>query len=302
MKFELEPYHRNKSDEDLLEDLRKTAKFLGKQTLTKSGYKKHGTYHPSTLHRRFGSWSEALSRAGLSKTRNWNIPANECLLDLQEVARKLDKRSVTIVEYKKHGHYSPAPFIRHFGSWFGALEKAGLQRTRQLGVTDEEYFQNIERLWRSLGRQPYYSDVHKPFSKYSNSAYEHRFGSWRKALEAFVNFVNKESRELGSVTDRMSQADIGQMDKYDSTGDANIIKHKTPRKPSWRLRFLVMRRDSFRCQNCGRSPASELGVVLHIDHNTPWSKGGETEINNLRTLCQRCNLGKGNLTNMSASD
>jgi len=36
-------------------------------------------------------------------------------------------------------------------------------------------------------------------------------------------------------------------------------------------------------------------VVLHIDHVTPWSKGGETEMDNLQTLCEPCNLGKSDL-------
>ena len=33
-------------------------------------------------------------------------------------------------------------------------------------------------------------------------------------------------------------------------------------------------------------------VKLHVDHIKPVSKGGKTELSNLRTLCERCNLGK----------
>ncbi|MBM4017699.1 MAG: HNH endonuclease [Planctomycetes bacterium] len=53
-----------------------------------------------------------------------------------------------------------------------------------------------------------------------------------------------------------------------------------------------MRRDGFRCRICGRSPASHPGVQLDIDHIVPWSKGGETAIGNLQTLCSDCNQGK----------
>ena len=58
------------------------------------------------------------------------------------------------------------------------------------------------------------------------------------------------------------------------------------------LRYRILRRDHFRCQICGRT-ADEDHVKLHVDHIVPIAKGGKTEPNNLRTLCQDCNLGKG---------
>lgn len=63
------------------------------------------------------------------------------------------------------------------------------------------------------------------------------------------------------------------------------------RKMSDKLRYEVMRRDGFRCQLCGATQAD--GYKLHVDHILPVSKGGKTEICNLRTLCERCNMGKG---------
>lgn len=56
------------------------------------------------------------------------------------------------------------------------------------------------------------------------------------------------------------------------------------------LRYDVMRRDGFRCQICGATQKD--GVKLHVDHIFPISKGGKTEMSNLRTLCERCNMGK----------
>ena len=56
------------------------------------------------------------------------------------------------------------------------------------------------------------------------------------------------------------------------------------------LRYRVMQRDGFRCVLCGRS--AKDNVQLHVDHICPVSKGGKTELSNLRTLCQDCNLGK----------
>jgi len=56
------------------------------------------------------------------------------------------------------------------------------------------------------------------------------------------------------------------------------------------LRYDVLKRDGFQCVYCGAT--AQDGVKLHIDHIIPISKGGKTEINNLQTLCDRCNLGK----------
>ena len=67
------------------------------------------------------------------------------------------------------------------------------------------------------------------------------------------------------------------------------------RDPSTRLRFKVLYRDKFTCRFCGASPTKDTAVTLHVDHIIPWSKGGETSLNNLQTLCAKCNLGKSNL-------
>ena len=72
-------------------------------------------------------------------------------------------------------------------------------------------------------------------------------------------------------------------------------RHKTSRDVNYRLRFKVMHRDNFKCCICGNSPAKDSAIELHVDHIIPWSKGGETVMENLQTLCSKCNLGKGNL-------
>lgn len=56
------------------------------------------------------------------------------------------------------------------------------------------------------------------------------------------------------------------------------------------LRYDIMKRDNFRCVLCGRT--AKEGVKLHVDHILPVAKGGLTVPDNLRTLCDQCNLGK----------
>ncbi len=58
------------------------------------------------------------------------------------------------------------------------------------------------------------------------------------------------------------------------------------------LRYDILSRDNFCCVICGAS--ASLGARLHVDHIVPISKGGKSIPSNLRTLCERCNVGKSN--------
>jgi 5-methylcytosine-specific restriction endonuclease McrA len=66
------------------------------------------------------------------------------------------------------------------------------------------------------------------------------------------------------------------------------------------LRYDIMKRDGFRCTLCGASARD--GIQLHVDHILPVSKGGKTTKDNLRTLCSRCNLGKGSKYDYSGNN
>jgi len=287
MKFQLDPYNRNATTEEVIADIKAVALRLGKDTLTAADYCEHGRFSPDTARRRCGSWFKALSLAELRPSRTLGVTAQDCLADLKSVADKLGKQTVTQREYGSLGRYGPATVVHHLGSWFKALDDAGLKRTRVLGISEAEYFANLEDLWIRLGRQPKHAEVQKPLSKYSGRAYENRFGSWRKALEAFVAYMNEDE----------VQAPTQEIPPQPARSESSLPPcHKTGRSVSDRLRFKVFRRDNFRCVLCGSSPAITPGLVLEPDHIIPWSKGGETVMDNLQTLCRRCNGGRSNLS------
>lgn len=58
---------------------------------------------------------------------------------------------------------------------------------------------------------------------------------------------------------------------------------------SKRLRFEILKRDSFKCQYCGSAAPD---VLLQVDHVKPVAEGGTDDIWNLITSCQPCNSGK----------
>ena len=211
------------------------------------------------------------------------ITDEELLTELKRVASELNKTAVSREENDERGKYGTTTYIRRFGSWFNALEKAGLEKTRMpMNLPEEDLFQNLEEIWIKLGRQPRYAEVQKPLSKYHVGTYENRFGTWRKALEKFVAYINNEERTSSEEAIRNVEVEPSTL-------------HKTKRGINWRLRFIVMRQDNFKCKNCGRSPATDPTIILHVDHIKAWANGGETVLENLQMLCSKCNIGKSDL-------
>ena len=77
--------------------------------------------------------------------------------------------------------------------------------------------------------------------------------------------------------------------EYQDRRMANDAEHA---KVTRAMRYDVLRRDGFKCVRCGRG--REDGVKLHVDHIVPVSRGGKSTMDNLQTLCEDCNCGKGN--------
>jgi 5-methylcytosine-specific restriction endonuclease McrA len=211
---------------------------------------------------------------------------------MRHCADAIGRETITIAEYETIGKVHPSTLRRRFGSWFKALELAGLKPSRsKFGITDDELFENIKSLWIRLGRQPKYEEVKSPDSHFSAGTYENRFGSWSNALKAFIVWS-------GSDTSENIQQDIDEEQNLpESRLDTSVI-HRTRREISDRQRFRILVRDGFQCKACGASPLRTPGVELHVDHILPWSKGGETVDKNLETKCKKCNLGKGNSFNV----
>lgn len=303
MEFKLNEYHRNVPDEELLEDIKRVAMQLGKTSITQNDYKNTGgKFSPDTISRRFDGWINAVQKAGLTppqiQINKLGISENEVIEDLKKVAKRLEKQTFTSIEYSNYGKYSKNIVFRKFKTWNNALIAAGLEPfDHPLGggtknkVSEYACFEEIERIWIDLGRQPTTTDIKNGISRYSLHVYERRFGSWRKALEAFVSYINGE-REIINYNDETENTDS--FEYVTAVADGKLT-HKTKRDINLRMRFMVMQRDNFKCCLCGASPAKDPSVELHIDHIIPWAKGGETTINNLQTLCSKCNLGKSDL-------
>jgi Homing endonuclease associated repeat/HNH endonuclease len=207
----------------------------------------------------------------------------DLLADLRRVGRLLNHdNTVTKRVYQREGKYAAVTFQKRFGSWRSALNAAGFETGSTDKISDDLLFDNLRECWMRLGRQPRKRETMPPASQFTHNPYVRRFGSWLNAMKSFCEIVD------GS--------------KSNATETPKEAARRGPKDPSLRLRFRVMRRDHFRCVICGRSPATDPSVLLHIDHIIAWSRGGVTEDSNLRTLCSHCNLGKSNLHPIKISE
>jgi hypothetical protein len=156
---------------------------------------------------------------------------------------------------------------QQFGGLRKALEAAGRKPSRFVNATDAELVKLLAELWtitlRESGRRPRTGDVAKYGLSVSVPTIIDRFGTWKKALIATAT--------------ASSGAPL--------TGCARVVSKR--RAISLAKRFLVIKRDRYRCRICNRS-----GVELEVDHIVPVSQGGSDRLDNLQTACQDCNRGK----------
>lgn len=287
MRFELRVLTEY-SDEAILNEIRRVAQVVERPTLSRNEFRKHSRVSASTIQRHFGGWKKALSLAGLSgrfDSSNKPISHDEVLAELRRVANLLSIEVVSREQFNTHAHISSDMVRKRFGSWHNAMKAAGLG-TNALGkrYTDDDCFENLLTVWTRFGRAPTHDEMKAPPSIAGPKAYIRRFGTWRKALQAFVDRVHADSSPIEAKQEPEKTPDA--LEKV-------VIPEADRRDIRLGLRYAVLKRDCFRCVVCGRSPATHLRVVLHVDHIIPVASEGKTTIENLRALCEDCNLGKG---------
>lgn len=305
MKFELNSLPRNCSDDEIIVEIKRVDAIVNKELLTKRDYDEYGKITSGAIQRRLGGWQKALIAAGLGykysgrtisekmRQQSKSLTDEEILKELQAIAKRLSKDYVSQEEVNDNSEIiSASTVIYRFGSWPMGLEKASLQLSPYgKRFSEDEYYENLLSVWTYHGRQPFLREMAVSPSAITPSAYEHRFGSWRKALEAFVAKMNQENDESEQSTSVVTEKPK-EMIREGIKGYSVLSEDRHEIKLG--LRYRVLSRDKFKCVKCGVSPATDLMCKLDIDHIIPFSKGGKTILENLQTLCEDCNLGKGN--------
>lgn len=210
-----------------------------------------------------------------------NPTVNEILEDIKQVMTKLGKTTVTIREYDKMGNYHSSTALRKIGTWNEILRTLNAT-TSNIFHEDKDLLDNIKKVWLQKGIQPTRRDMdNKALSSISSGTYLRHFGTWYNALDKFIEYINNDDDE-------------SLIDLDEGKNEVNGVKHKTKREPSDRLKVQVLMRDGNKCRICG--VLCDGGIhKMHFDHIIPWSKGGETTLENLQVLCSVCNEALGDV-------
>ncbi|MFA5252199.1 MAG: hypothetical protein WC454_06410 [Phycisphaerae bacterium] len=110
------------SDDSLLNEIKRVAKTLDKDTLTQKEFNQLSKTNHSTITKRFGSWNNALRKAGLSVKNVQNISDEELFAEIEKVWNHLG-RQPQYKEMERLGKFSLGPYERRFGGWTKALEE-----------------------------------------------------------------------------------------------------------------------------------------------------------------------------------
>ena len=247
-----------------------------------------------TIHRKRGRLQRTTGRKGSIQVevppRLRHVTHGEILAEMRRMLSRVALRPDRIGDWA----------LDRFRGWRLSITARGLRVMARL-PTHRALMQNIDRMQRSLGQWPGAGDFWWPRSKFSLQLYEQRYGSMERARDRWASWSGiRAPSKVRGARDKSRRGGRGRgrrMRESRSKREQRSVGAIVPmvrRHIGARLRFHVFQRDRFRCQACGRSPAIDGGVVLQIDHRIPHSRGGGNEQDNLQTLCQLCNTGKGN--------
>jgi len=289
------PYLMEYTPEAMIAEIRRVGALVQHPVLSIARFNRLARVHASTVIDHLGSWKTALQRAGLAHRFSGSKGAPQhrrsdrlLLAAIRAVARTRPAAVLTTAMLEEEG--VPTGLLRmRFGSVAQAVRRAGFAHhnpTRRR--TLEELHDNLLALWRHYGRAPSLREIGLPPSLVGRGPYLREYRTWKRALTAFVKGMHAYP-EGRRVLDEATGTALARP----WPGPRARPKAKRGRKIDLALRFRVLKRDRFRCTACGASPAEDPACKLHVDHAVPFSRGGGTELSNLRTLCARCNWGKG---------
>jgi 5-methylcytosine-specific restriction endonuclease McrA len=232
------------------------------------------------------------------------IPREKIFEELEKVAKSFGYKDFTQDQFNDVANIHHYTAIREFGTWEKTLKllqeelkEKGIDfeiTTRRSKYSNQEIFDEMERIWRLLGHRPSENEWTAINPKISYDTAYRRFGGWSNACLKFIEYKSGGEITAGEKTTEKHKTPETNREIKTKNRSKNSYKIEKSRTIPLSIRVKVLSRDNFRCVFCGKSPATDIGTKLHIDHIVSFANGGENTLENLQTLCEECNLGKSN--------
>ena len=207
--------------EDLLDELRRLGDVVD-GTPSVTDMRERGNHSTDTYATRFGSWNEAVERAGFEPNRSSErVPTKTLISDVQRVADELG-HPPSINEYREHGNHSIPTYMSRFGSWPESKEAAGLEPGTPNPIPRDWLLRDLSDLIDQVGGRPTTEQLNSVGS-YSDSTYRNRFGSIHAAIDAAEEFSSSDP--VDKSDDDTDETD--DTDSDDDIADTGVITHYT---------------------------------------------------------------------------
>jgi len=158
------------------------------------------------------------------------------------------------------------------------------------GLYDNHYFSHTyhfpvrePQLWELIRSYVWFFPVYDSYIQIAKGQ-RPRFLELLECLNSWIEAAD-ETAETENASDLDQSTDPEMVAKAAIAAESRIAVMPA-------MRWQVLQRDQWKCVACGRG--SHDGVILHVDHIVPRSRGGTDGLGNYQTLCSTCNLGKGN--------
>ena len=171
---------------------------------------------PTTYFKRFGSWNNALEKAGLEINVKKGYTKEELILTLKNLSKDLKRTPMMKDLVPRKDLPEASVFKDNFGSWNNALKVAGLEvKYRFRKWKKEEIIFWLKKKYEELGKTPGIRDFDKDKDAPAKNTVRKLFGNWTIALreanipvkrfhskEELIKLLQKLARELNKTPTR----------------------------------------------------------------------------------------------------
>jgi hypothetical protein len=125
MKFEYKDFHRNITEDELLADLKGVYEklLIENRKLTFRSYDISGKYTAGTIQTRFGTWNNALLKAGIIINEEKNVTNEKLFQNIETIWIEKGSQPVYRDLDSAQSKYSASTYTERFGNWKNALKE-----------------------------------------------------------------------------------------------------------------------------------------------------------------------------------